>query len=112
MARNEKRIAVTLACEDCKRRNYITMKNKVNDRERIELKKYCRFDRRHTARRRSVSVVALPTHAQRTSVRWTKGSSSIGRAPVSKTGGWGFKSLLPCKRVVRDSTTSTRVMSR
>ena len=25
-----------------------------------------------------------------------KGSSSIGRAPVSKTGGWGFKSLLPC----------------
>ena len=26
----------------------------------------------------------------------TEGSSSIGRAPVSKTGGWGFKSLLPC----------------
>ena len=25
-----------------------------------------------------------------------KGSSSIGRAPVSKTGGWGFESLLPC----------------
>jgi hypothetical protein len=25
-----------------------------------------------------------------------KGSSSIGRVPVSKTGGWGFKSLLPC----------------
>ncbi len=25
-----------------------------------------------------------------------KGSSSIGRAPVSKTGGWGFDSLLPC----------------
>ena len=25
-----------------------------------------------------------------------KGSSSTGRAPVSKTGGWGFKSLLPC----------------
>ena len=26
-----------------------------------------------------------------------KGSGSIGRAPVSKTGGWGFESLLPCK---------------
>ena len=26
----------------------------------------------------------------------SKGSSSIGRAPVSKTGGWGFDSLLPC----------------
>ncbi|SVB39112.1 uncharacterized protein METZ01_LOCUS191966, partial [marine metagenome] len=25
------------------------------------------------------------------------GSGSIGRAPVSKTGGWGFKSLLPCQ---------------
>ena len=25
-----------------------------------------------------------------------EGSSSIGRAPVSKTGGWGFESLLPC----------------
>ena len=32
----------------CKRRNYITEKNKVNDRERIEMKKYCRWDRTHT----------------------------------------------------------------
>jgi large subunit ribosomal protein L33 len=48
MAKNEKRVHVTLACEVCKRRNYITTKNKQNDRERIELVKYCRFDRRHT----------------------------------------------------------------
>ena len=48
MAKNEKRVKVTLACEVCKRRNYITMKNKQNDRERIEMKKYCRFDRQHT----------------------------------------------------------------
>lgn len=48
MAKNEKRIQVTLACEKCKRRNYITKKNKVNDRERIEMKKYCRWDREHT----------------------------------------------------------------
>ena len=45
---SDKRIKVTLACEDCKRQNYITKKNKNNDRERIEMKKYCRFDRRHT----------------------------------------------------------------
>ena len=45
---NEKRIAVTLECTTCKRRNYITTKNKVNDRERIEMKKYCRWDRQHT----------------------------------------------------------------
>ena len=48
MPRNDKRVKVTLACEQCKRRNYITMKNKTNDRERIEMKKYCRFERRHT----------------------------------------------------------------
>jgi large subunit ribosomal protein L33 len=45
---SDKRLKVTLACEECKRRNYITKKNKNNDRERIEMKKYCRFDRRHT----------------------------------------------------------------
>src|SRR4051794_5695113 len=48
MAKNEKRVKVTLECQECKRRNYITMKNKLNDRERIELKKYCAHDRRHT----------------------------------------------------------------
>ncbi len=48
MAKNEKRVQVTLACVVCKRRNYITMNNKLNDRERIEMKKYCRFDRKHT----------------------------------------------------------------
>ena len=48
MPKNEKRVKITLACEQCKRRNYITMKSKVNDRERIEMKKYCRWDKRHT----------------------------------------------------------------
>ena len=48
VAKNEKRVKVTLACEVCKRRNYITMKNKQNDRERIEMKKYCQFDRQQT----------------------------------------------------------------
>jgi large subunit ribosomal protein L33 len=45
---NQKRVAVTLECTVCKRRNYITEKNKVNDRERIEMKKYCRWERTHT----------------------------------------------------------------
>lgn len=39
---------VTLACEDCKRRNYTTVKNKKNHPDRMEIKKYCPFDRRHT----------------------------------------------------------------
>jgi large subunit ribosomal protein L33 len=45
---SDKRIKVTLACESCKRRNYITKKNKLNDRERIEMNKYCRHERKHT----------------------------------------------------------------
>lgn len=42
------RVAVTLACPDCKRRNYTTTKNKRNDPDRIELKKYCPWCRQHT----------------------------------------------------------------
>ena len=45
---SDKRVKVTLECTECKRRNYITVKNKNNDRERIEMRKYCRFERRHT----------------------------------------------------------------
>jgi large subunit ribosomal protein L33 len=48
MPKNEKRVKITLECQTCKRRNYITTKNKINDRERIEMKKYCKFDRAHT----------------------------------------------------------------
>ncbi|MEK7747768.1 MAG: 50S ribosomal protein L33 [Nitrospirota bacterium] len=39
---------ITLACPDCKERNYATSKNKKNDPERLELKKYCRRCRKHT----------------------------------------------------------------
>ena len=43
-----KRPPITLACEVCKRRNYVTTKNKGNTRERLELRKYCRWCREHT----------------------------------------------------------------
>jgi len=42
------RIKVTLRCEECKQRNYNTMKNKKNTQDRLSLKKYCRFCRKHT----------------------------------------------------------------
>ena len=35
------RTMVTLACTECKRRSYTTKKNKQNNPDRIELKKYC-----------------------------------------------------------------------
>ena len=42
------RVKVTLRCSECKQRNYNTMKNKKNDPDRLEMKKYCRFCRKHT----------------------------------------------------------------
>jgi large subunit ribosomal protein L33 len=32
---------ITMACVDCKERNYITKKNRRNDPDRMELKKFC-----------------------------------------------------------------------
>jgi len=40
---------VHLACNECKRRNYITTKNKRLHPDRVEFKKYCRYCRKHTA---------------------------------------------------------------
>ena len=51
MPKTEERVKVTLACEQCKRRNYITTKNRRNDQGRIEMRKYCRWDRVHTLHR-------------------------------------------------------------
>ena len=39
---------ITLACTECKQRNYDDKKNKKNTPDRIELKKYCRFCKKHT----------------------------------------------------------------
>ncbi len=47
MARGDVRIAVTLACESCKRRNYQTNKSKRNTPDRIEMRKYCRWCGNH-----------------------------------------------------------------
>ena len=42
---------ITLACVECKERNYITKKNRRNDPDRLELKKFCPRCRQHTAHR-------------------------------------------------------------
>jgi large subunit ribosomal protein L33 len=51
MPKTDNRPTITLACTECKRRNYVTEKNRQNDRDRLELMKYCRWDRRHTLHR-------------------------------------------------------------
>jgi large subunit ribosomal protein L33 len=45
------RVHVILACSECKNRNYITEKNKKNDPDRLELRKYCPKCRKHTVHR-------------------------------------------------------------
>ncbi|MEA3223882.1 MAG: 50S ribosomal protein L33 [Thermodesulfobacteriota bacterium] len=39
---------ITLACTQCKRRNYTTTRNKKKTQEKLELKKYCPSCRIHT----------------------------------------------------------------
>ncbi len=47
------RPVVTLACSDCKERNYTTEKNRHNDSGRLEIKKFCPRCRKHTMHRES-----------------------------------------------------------
>ena len=42
------RTRITLACTECKRRNYNLTKEKKNHPERMEVRKYCPFCKKHT----------------------------------------------------------------
>lgn len=42
------RESITLVCGDCKRKNYITSKNKTTNKERKELIKFCSHCKKHT----------------------------------------------------------------
>ena len=42
-------VKITLACTECKQRN--KEKNKKNSPDRLEMKKYCRFCKKHTLHR-------------------------------------------------------------
>ena len=44
-------VKITLACTECKQRKYNTTKNKTNNPDRLEMKKYCRFCKKHTVHR-------------------------------------------------------------
>ncbi|MCG8337741.1 MAG: 50S ribosomal protein L33 [Proteobacteria bacterium] len=39
---------VHLQCTECKRKNYSTTRNKKLKPKKMEIKKYCRFDKKHT----------------------------------------------------------------
>jgi large subunit ribosomal protein L33 len=38
---------ISLACENCKRRNYTTTRNKKIAKDKLEVKKFCPFCRGH-----------------------------------------------------------------
>ncbi len=53
MAAKETRIIITLACTECRGRNYVTSKNRIKHPERLERRKYCPAAscRKHTVHR-------------------------------------------------------------
>ena len=51
MAKKQDRIIITLACTECKERNYTSSKNKRNDPARLEIAKFCPRCRQHRAHR-------------------------------------------------------------
>ena len=42
---------ITMACTECKHRNYITKKNRRNDPDRMTLSKFCPTCTKHTSHR-------------------------------------------------------------
>jgi large subunit ribosomal protein L33 len=49
--KGEQRLVIHLACTQCQERTYTSEKNKKNDSQRLELKKFCPRCRVHTAHR-------------------------------------------------------------
>jgi len=49
--RKDVRPVVTLQCSECKERTYTTEKNRRNDPNRLEMKKYCPRCRTHRVHR-------------------------------------------------------------
>ncbi|ADG04915.1 MULTISPECIES: 50S ribosomal protein L33 [Kyrpidia] len=45
------RVNIILACTECKHRNYVSRKNKKNNPDRLERRKFCRWCNQHTLHR-------------------------------------------------------------
>jgi len=51
MAKKEDRVVIHLACTECRSRNYTTSKNRRNDADRLEFRKFCPRCRGHRLHR-------------------------------------------------------------
>ena len=49
--RGDSRIVITLGCIECRERTYASSKNRRNDPDRLQLKKYCPRCRTHVVHR-------------------------------------------------------------
>jgi large subunit ribosomal protein L33 len=56
-----------LACTECGDRNYITTKNKRNNPERVEMKKFCSRENKQTLHRETISCNVVSVTTFRTS---------------------------------------------
>ncbi|OGG14240.1 50S ribosomal protein L33 [Candidatus Gottesmanbacteria bacterium RIFCSPHIGHO2_01_FULL_39_10] len=48
MAKKEQRVLLALICQVCKNQNYLTSKNKLENKEKLLLKKFCKHCRKVT----------------------------------------------------------------
>ena len=51
MAKKEDRVVIHLACTECRSRNYTTSKNRRNDSDRLEFRRFCPRCRGHRVHR-------------------------------------------------------------
>ena len=56
------RTRITLACTQCKQRNYNTTKDKKAHPDRMETKKYCRFCKTHTIHKETKQLSLTQAH--------------------------------------------------
>ena len=49
--RGQGRVPITLACSECKARNYKTTKSRSETGQALEIRKYCKQCKRHTLHR-------------------------------------------------------------
>ena len=69
------RVRITLACTECKQRNYNMTKDKKTHPDRMETKKYCRFCKRHTLHKET-----------KYSVDSSKGSEGMAKTEKTENG--------------------------
>ena len=106
------RTRITLACTECKQRNYNMTKDKKTHPDRMETKKYCRFCKKHTLHKETKQYPFKP--------RLSKGSDNMGSEKEIETQktSWftGLKAefrkiIWPTKENVAKETTAVVITS-